>query len=101
MDIPSLSNNSTVTFGIIIGCLLMGLYIFICWKKKTKNLELGDAVVILLSGAGISAGFRICFLSFNDAICQANSIERTYIFIGGLSVVWVSIQSIFKILKEI
>lgn len=51
-----------------------------------------------LGGSGIPAGIRVIILAFDDKIFT-NGIEQTYIFMGGVAVLWNSITSLKNTFK--
>jgi hypothetical protein len=66
----------------------------ICFKKLSKDnpytLTLTEAVIIILAGASVIGGIKVCLLSFNKVVCQTSEIEQMYVFIGGFAVIWTS-----------
>jgi len=83
---------------IVFGVVLIVIYVYKTLRNPHINKEpdLADGVVLFLSGAGISAGIKVCYIAIalDSNICIAIGNERTYIFLGGIAVIWVSVQTI-------
>lgn len=88
-------NDNWIIAANLIGVILIIIYII---KFKFKNSSLGDAVIILLSSNGLFVGLKLCYLIFAEKNFLPASFQDsyTYIFIGGLAVIWVSIESIIN-----
>ncbi len=62
---------------------------------------LTDAVVVFLTSAGLVAGIKVCVLALNPAVLTGVENERVYVFLGGLSVIWVSVDSVWTTLSSV
>ncbi|MBW2645549.1 MAG: hypothetical protein JRE23_05110 [Deltaproteobacteria bacterium] len=66
-----------------------------CVRKRTPSLS--DAITIFLSSTGILAGLKVCFIAAVDPIFQQTfDDERTFFFMGGIAVIWVSVDTLIK-----
>lgn len=81
-------SSTYLWIALSISILLIPIYILI----KGRESDLRDAVVIVLSAGGISAGVRL----FVSVISQTplTTGDSVYIFLAGVCLVWVSIESI-------
>jgi hypothetical protein len=82
--------------GVALGLGSILLLLLIAWIKKKQFPQLSDGVVVFLSGAGIGAGIKVCKISLTPGLLQGLENERSYVFLAGLAVVWVSVESIWK-----
>jgi hypothetical protein len=85
--------------GVFCGLLLIAVYIIQIFREpiNCKMPDLADGVVLFISGAAIAASIKVCYIAFDPAIPIGD--ERTYIVLGGVAVIWVSIQMLVKIIK--
>lgn len=83
---------------IALGLLGIVALFVVAVIKKRQRPELSDGVIAFLAAAGISSGVKVCFLSLNPNVLQSIENERAYVFLGGLAVVWVSLDTIWKLL---
>jgi len=94
-----LSIDPVALAGICIGTVCLLFYVGINLYKKNR-LDLKHGVMLFLSTSGISAGIKVCFMALDPTLLSSLNGERTYIFLGGLAVIWVSFDMIFQIFKE-
>lgn len=87
---------SSVLVGV---CGIIGLFVAAALKRRPMP-QLAEAVVVFLSGAGIIAGVKVCRLSLLPTNLQALENERTYIFLAGLAVIWVSVDTVLRIISR-
>ena len=78
-----------------LGTLFLTIYL-ILGIKQTKKLELADCIILFLSAAGIMAGTKVCILALNSSLFSSMKDARLYVFIGGIAVIWASIQTLLK-----
>lgn len=83
-----------------IGLGLLGiLALFIAtWKFNRPKPRLAEGLVVFLTCAAISAGVKVCLLSFDKQVIGIGDNERLYVFLGGLAVIWISGEAIWKAL---
>jgi len=88
---------------IFFGVALIVVYIYQTLRNPCikKEPDLADGVVLFLSGAGVAAGIKVCYIAFDSNACSAIGDERTYIFLVGIAVIWVSVQMIVKIIAAL
>jgi len=91
--------NYSLYCSIIIGVSLILLYIISIKKNKSKG-SLQEAIIIFLSANGIVAGINVCILSI-DKLLPISETDRTYVFIGGISVIWVSVTTLLKTFQDL
>lgn len=89
-------DNFFFFIGVFLGVLFILIYIFTIFNIE-KIPELADAVILFLSGSAVSAGIKICYIALT---ASHSGEERSHIFIGGVAVIWVSIQTIIGIIKN-
>jgi hypothetical protein len=90
-------NDIFFLLGVFCGMVLIVIYVVQALRVK-KTPDLADGVMLLLSGATLSTGVKLCYIAFNPPTSLGD--DRTYIVIGGVAVIWVSIQTIAKILAH-
>ena len=69
-------------------------------SPNSQGLNLKNGILIFLAGATIAAGVKVCIFALDPTVFPANGGDRTYVFLGGLSVVWVSIETIWELLTK-
>lgn len=81
---------------------LLGILIFVAYTiKKRKKPSLAKGLVIFLTSSAIPAGSKVCVLAFDTAtIVNVSDNERLYICVGGLAVIWVSVDAVLGALGE-
>ena len=92
-------NDVCLLGSILLGVLMTLIYVLIQARAHRKPY-LSDGVVIFLSSAGIIAGIKVCGLSLDSSVFRSMGTERLYVFIGGLAVIWVSLQALWKPLER-
>jgi predicted RND superfamily exporter protein len=80
--------------GIALFTIVIVIYFYFSFTKYRKAPDLGDGVSLFLSCNGISAGAKVGYLGLMAQPATIYSDDRIYILLGGLAVVWVSIQTI-------
>jgi len=84
--------------GLGIGGILALFVAAAVGRRPAPNLA--EGAVTFLSGSAICAGIKICLLAANDSKLGVEQSDRIYVFLGGLAVVWVSIDTILTSLRE-
>ena len=86
--------------GVALG--LMGIIsLFVAaWKFNRPKPTLAEGLVTFLTAAALSAGVKVCVLAFDKKALIAGDSERLYVFLGGLAVIWISADAVWKILTE-
>ena len=86
--------SSFTLLGIVLG--LLALVILLIKKKRQAKLE--QAVVVLLAGSGTAGGLKVFVLGVTLTQPQLDSlqIDRIYLIIGGVAIVWVLLQAIYQ-----
>jgi len=62
---------------------------------------LAEAVIVFLTSFGLVAGIKVCVLALNPVILTEVENERLYFFLGGLAVIWVSIDNVWATLSAV
>lgn len=84
--------------GLGLGVVCILVYLF---RERSRQPNLGTAVVLLISGVGITTGVKLMVICTTVKDLPAFSEEdRTYIFVGGLAVIWVSGEAILRSLRH-
>ncbi len=91
--------NNWTLITIIVGAVLVIGYLL----RMRRNASLTDAIIIFLATNGIVAGLKLWYYTFVMPKFLPESVGegRTYIFIGGLAVIWVTVREVLKRLKLI
>lgn len=80
-----------------LGSLCIAGYLAVCVTGATKLApKLSEAAVLLLSSAGFISGIKVALLAFDPAITGIDN-ERLYIFLGGIALMWVSIETVIRL----
>jgi hypothetical protein len=97
----TLDFNDTTTVGLISGAVAFAIYMGCKLRQKTTP-DFGEGVAVLLGGAGTMAGIQLCLLSLSKFACENASIEqnRTYVFLGGVAIMWTSVSTMWNFCKR-
>ena len=92
-----MTNETVYLYGFILSGLVIATYV-ICKRSKS---ELKAASVILLSCFGVLAGTKICWWTLEKGIDIGQlKDDKLYLVLGGLSVIWISVETVIKCFKE-
>nr|VFJ47416.1 MAG: hypothetical protein BECKFW1821A_GA0114235_101622 [Candidatus Kentron sp. FW] len=87
--------------GVICGILGIVALLWISIYFARSKPSLAEGVVVFITAAGLSAGVKVCVLSLNPEVLTEVENERIYVFLGGLAVIWVSIDTLWSTLSDI
>ena len=97
-----LKTNSEIGIGtwflnssILLGFIFLLIYIFNCLRLGYDPF-LSNAIIDYLAGCILVSGIKLCILALSCPISSPLCQERKIIFLGGLVVVWISIQTLIK-----
>ena len=86
----------------LLGFIIVSIYIILSyWKKSIPQLP--DAIILLLATTSIPPCIRVIYIFFNydgKSIKEIGNNEQFYIIVGAFSVIWLSINEIFRKFKE-
>lgn len=84
-----------------IGLGLLGIFalFFATWKFNRPKPNLSEGLITFLTCTAFSAGIKVCILAFDKRIIGIGNNERPYVFLGGLAVIWISLEAIWKTLS--
>lgn len=83
--------------GFVIGVVFIVIYVV---RERRSEPNLGTAAVLLISGIGITTGVRLMVICVTvKKLMPFGEEDRVYIFIGGLAVIWVSVEAIVRTLR--
>ena len=87
-------------FSIGIGCGLTAtaLLLIVC-ATRWRRPNLSDGLVAFLSGVAVPGGIRLCILA--PDIAGLDSSEKTFVFIGGIAVSWISVEAIWDLTARV
>ena len=81
-------------FGICLG--VVGILILFMVRSKAKRLTptLTEGGLVLLAGWAISRGVKVCVLTLSLSPGELGALqsERVYLFLGGIAVIWISVD---------
>ncbi len=89
-----------ILLGISAGVLCVLAYVLTTVRHQTRKVLLSDGVMLFLATSGIAAGIKVCTIALNRSLLTTLKEERTYIFLGGLAVIWVSVDTVIRIFRE-
>lgn len=87
--------------GIILGSLLIIIYI-IAFRNRGIQLQLSQAFTLFLAGNALAAGVKVIIFSFDSEfliLASSEGIDSYHIIAGGIAICWVSILTIFNIVR--
>ncbi len=77
--------------GLVLGFLLVLLYVI----RHRREAKLESETPLFLSGVAIPVGVRLIYVTATaHELKPFGTEERVYIVIGGLALIWVSVQTI-------
>jgi hypothetical protein len=86
-------DDLVATAQIVTGAVAVLAYV----ARRRSTGELGQAVVLFVSGVGVAAGLNVCALALGITHLFTASGEvcrfadgKQYLFLGGFAVIWVS-----------
>lgn len=85
--------------GLVLGAVLFAIYV---WRstKARKGLQLEMAAALLLSSISVAAGVKLIEICVTaDSLKPFADEDRAYIILGGIALVWVSVQAIWNIVR--
>ena len=82
--------------GVGLGLLGIAALFIATWRFNRPRPSLAEGLVVFLTFAAISAGIKVCLLSFDSQVKGLGDNERLYVFLGGLAVIWLSGEAIWK-----
>tara|TARA_R110002073_G_scaffold278790_1_gene442547 strand:+ start:914 stop:1261 length:348 start_codon:yes stop_codon:yes gene_type:complete len=80
---------------VLLACLFIAFYLFRCWKWR---IEVNNSVLIssVLNASGIVCGIALALSPFFPSVKSVLGGIDIYIFIGGIAVLFVSSQTIYR-----
>jgi len=93
--------NLYTSAGVIVGSILIVTRIVTSMRTNStqKPLSLSDAMAIIFSCVAIGTAIQLGVISFQSGEVKIDGTQKLYIFIGGLALLWVSVESVVKIFK--
>lgn len=91
---------SSSKLGILVSSIV--LFVYLIYPSKNKKNDLSDGIIIATSALGVFGGLKVFVFAFVMEKCNVGSfeIERVYIHLGGISMIWISLVEISKKFKE-
>jgi len=87
--------------GIACGVAGIAALVWISLYHARARPSLAEAIVVFLTSFVLVAGIKVCVLALNPAILTEVENERVYVFLGGIAVIWVSIDSVWTTLSAV
>jgi hypothetical protein len=94
--VQAVLNLTPIQLAIAVGAFAALLVFVVRLCRRTKNASLAEIVTTVLAGAGIVAGFRVMVLAWSEQFSRIFPNDPIYVLIGGVAVVWVSVNDIFQ-----
>jgi hypothetical protein len=66
--------------------------IYFTFRNTLDSVREKEVILIFFEILGICAGLKIVLLAFDPSICPNNEIDKSYLAIGGLMTVLVSVK---------
>lgn len=95
--IEKLINFNTTAWGLVAGIIVLA-WIFYLYYRAKQQPQIDKCFQAMLAGGGIPSGLKVCYLAFQLSI---DGIETLYIFLGGLAVIWFSVNQLIDMQKLI
>jgi hypothetical protein len=91
---------SSSKLGIVIASIIVVVYLV--YPSKNKKNDLSDIIIVATSALGVFGGLKVFVFAFVMDKCNVGTfeIERVYVYLGGISMIWISIVEIVKKFKE-
>jgi multisubunit Na+/H+ antiporter MnhB subunit len=91
---------SSSKLGIVIASIIVVVYLV--YPSKNKKNDLSDLIIVATSALGVFGGLKVFVFAFVMDKCNVGTfeIERVYVYLGGISMIWISIVEIVKKFKE-
>ena len=83
-----------------IGIFILLLFTISSLKKGDGMPDLAKAISILLFTTAIAQGGYVCYISFRVDTIACIDISPTYLFLGGIAILWTSISKLYEILQR-
>nr|VFK57915.1 MAG: hypothetical protein BECKUNK1418G_GA0071005_100158 [Candidatus Kentron sp. UNK]VFK69726.1 MAG: hypothetical protein BECKUNK1418H_GA0071006_101825 [Candidatus Kentron sp. UNK] len=87
--------------GIVCGVTGIGTLVWISLYHARTKPGLAEGMIVFLTSASLVAGIKVCVLTLNPTVLTEVENERIYVFLGGLGVIWVSIDTIWTTLLSV
>lgn len=85
----------SLSFGFVLGAIGVASYVVIaCLRRKVPVL--GEAAVVFMSFPGIIGGIGVFLRTIDEENNHADSDERTYLALAGITMIWVSVSALVK-----
>jgi hypothetical protein len=91
---------SSSKLGIVIASIVLLGYLV--YPSKNKKNDLSDGVIVTTSALGFFGGLKVFIFAIVMVKCNVGTfeIERVYVYLGGVSMIWISVVEILKKFKE-
>ena len=86
---------------IVIGTIMVIAYVIRRYRKNKGFPEIGEILGLLLPAIAMPQGVYVCTLAFNEQVINCIGISPTFLFIGGITIFWVSLERMVKIFSEL
>ena len=84
--------------GLTVGVVVLLLYVAIRVGVQRERPDAGEAFRCFVSSLGAATAAKICGIALWDSrLDRLQDSERTYIFLGGLAAMWLTIESIGRV----
>ena len=93
-------NDVFLPAGLGLGALVVIAYALARGRAAAHDANLAQAVLIFLAVNGLCAGIKVCTLAMASPILAPLGTDRTYVFLGGLAVAWVSLQTVILSFRD-
>lgn len=98
----TLNFNIVIAVSLIIGTIILMIYAIFVFHNTKSFPEIGKALQkIFLPSIAIIQGAYGCYSALNELLTSTKGISFTFFFVGGITIVWVSIDKIIKTFKGI
>lgn len=88
-------NDPFILVGLFLGLLALIAYV-IRGEGRLHDLNLADAISLLLSGIGLLTGITVCWFAYVYREVLPLKDISTQTFIGGVAIVWVATANAIK-----
>jgi hypothetical protein len=93
--------NFQLVASVAGGLLGVGLVAIAWWRAwRPSAPSLADATSAFLAGGAVPQGVRVCALAVSPDLPAALSDVALYVFLGGVSLIWVSIDVLVQVSRS-
>lgn len=84
---------------VVLGMILVFIYLHQCWKNNS-HVVIGSLILLIMQSSGVVVGFFLALGTIYKPLQNYLTGLDYYIFISGIAIVSVSIQGIYRDMRN-